>query len=61
VRTQLAKEHGVPPYVIFHDATLREMLTQRPRTLAELGLISGVGQRKLATYGQAFLDELLEH
>ncbi|TXH69429.1 MAG: DNA helicase RecQ [Thiothrix sp.] len=61
VRTQLAKEHGVPPYVIFHDATLREMLTQRPRTLAELGIISGVGQRKLATYGQAFLDELLEH
>ena len=61
VRSQLAKEHAVPPYVIFHDATLREMLHQHPKTLAELALISGVGQRKLASYGQAFLDELLQH
>ena len=61
VRSQLAKQYSVPPYVIFHDATLREMLTQRPRTLTELALISGVGQRKLATYGQAFLEELLQH
>ncbi|TXH69021.1 MAG: DNA helicase RecQ [Thiothrix sp.] len=61
VRSQLAKQHGVPPYVIFHDATLREMLHQHPRTLEELALLSGVGQRKLASYGQAFLDELLRH
>ncbi len=61
VRSQLAKQHGVPPYVIFHDATLREMLKLRPRTLAELALLSGIGQRKLASYGQAFLDELLQH
>jgi ATP-dependent DNA helicase RecQ len=61
VRAQLAKQHAVPPYVIFHDATLREMLKLRPRTLAELALLSGIGQRKLASYGQTFLDELLQH
>ena len=61
VRSQLAKQYGVPPYVIFHDATLRAMLEQRPRSLAELALLSGIGQRKLTSYGQAFLDELLQH
>jgi len=54
-RRELAQEAGVPPYVIFHDSTLREMAEQRPTTLAELGHISGVGQRKLDAYGDAFL------
>ena len=54
-RRELAQEQGVPPYVIFHDSTLREMAEQRPGTLAELGHISGVGQRKLDAYGDAFL------
>ncbi|EQB01412.1 DNA helicase RecQ [Sphingobium baderi] len=54
-RRELAQEAGVPPYVVFHDSTLREMAEQRPTTLAELGHISGVGQRKLDAYGDAFL------
>ncbi|WP_176596806.1 MULTISPECIES: DNA helicase RecQ [Sphingobium] len=54
-RRELAQEAGVPPYVIFHDSTLREMAEQRPTSLAELGHISGVGQRKLDAYGDAFL------
>ncbi|WP_087575253.1 DNA helicase RecQ [Sphingobium sp. SJ10-10] len=54
-RRELAQEAGVPPYVVFHDSTLREMAEQRPTTLTELGHISGVGQRKLDAYGDAFL------
>jgi ATP-dependent DNA helicase RecQ len=55
-RRDLAREQGVPPYVIFHDATLRDMAALRPRTLAALGDISGVGVRKLDAYGAAFLE-----
>jgi ATP-dependent DNA helicase RecQ len=58
VRRELAKEQGVPPYVIFHDATLREMAAARPSSLAELGSVSGVGARKLEAYGDAFLSVL---
>ena len=58
VRAQLAKEQGVPAYVIFHDATLLAMLRERPQTLSSLGAISGVGERKLERYGEAFLREL---
>ncbi|KFG91325.1 ATP-dependent DNA helicase RecQ [Sphingobium herbicidovorans NBRC 16415] len=57
-RRELAQEQGVPPYVIFHDSTLREMAEQRPASLAELGHISGVGQRKLDAYGDAFLTAI---
>ena len=57
-RTELAREHGVPPYVIFHDSTLLEMLNRRPASLAEMGKISGVGQAKLERYGDAFLQVL---
>ncbi len=55
-RTALAREQGVPPYVIFHDSTLVEILNHRPYTLDELGKISGVGQAKLAKYGDAFIQ-----
>ncbi len=55
VRLQLARQQGVPPYVIFHDATLREMLQRRPQTLAHLVGISGVGTAKLERYGAAFV------
>ena len=58
-RLALAREQGVPPYVIFHDATLQEMMAQRPQSLSELGRISGVGERKLQRYGGAFLHVLL--
>ncbi len=54
-RMELAREQGVPPYVIFHDSTLLEMLDQRPGSLDEMGRISGVGQGKLARYGDDFL------
>jgi ATP-dependent DNA helicase RecQ len=57
-RMELAKEQGVPPYVIFHDSTLLEILNQKPRTLDEMGRISGIGQAKLARYGDAFLQQL---
>ena len=57
-RAAIAKEQGVPAYVIFHDATLREFAARCPATLAELGTVSGVGESKLAKYGQQVLDTL---
>jgi ATP-dependent DNA helicase RecQ len=57
-RATEAKEQGVPAYVIFHDATLREIATGTPTTLAELGTMSGVGENKLAKYGEAILGVL---
>ncbi|MCA1185687.1 MULTISPECIES: DNA helicase RecQ [unclassified Saccharopolyspora] len=59
-RAATAKEQGVPAYVIFHDAVLRQVAAQRPATLDELGAISGVGQNKLAKYGRSLLDVLEE-
>lgn len=61
LRRGLAEEAGVPPYVIFHDATLREMATARPATLGALSEISGVGTRKLDAYGEAFLDIIRQY
>jgi len=58
LRLELARAEGVPPYVIFHDATLIEMLERRPATLVELAAIGGVGRHKRDKYGQAFLDAL---
>jgi ATP-dependent DNA helicase RecQ len=57
-RAATAKEQGVPAYVIFHDATLREITTLVPSSLAELATVSGVGENKLAKYGQQVLDAL---
>jgi ATP-dependent DNA helicase RecQ len=54
-RTALAREQGVPPYVIFHDSTLLEILNRKPQTMHEMGQISGVGQAKLAKFGDEFL------
>ncbi len=54
-RRVLASEAGVPPYVIFHDSTLREIAASRPRSLAQLGTVQGVGAVKLARYGEAML------
>jgi ATP-dependent DNA helicase RecQ len=55
LRTQLAKQQGVPPYVVFHDATLLAMLRAMPATEDELATISGVGEAKLKRYGSDFL------
>lgn len=57
-RLELAREQGVPPYVIFHDSTLLEILNRKPQTLDEMAGISGVGQAKLLRYGDAFLEVL---
>jgi ATP-dependent DNA helicase RecQ len=57
-RAGQAREQGVPAYVIFHDATLREIATVWPSTVAELGTVSGVGEKKLATYGEGVLGVL---
>ncbi|MFC7907803.1 DNA helicase RecQ [Streptomyces nigra] len=57
-RAEQAKEQGVPAYVIFHDATLREIATVWPTSVAELGGISGVGEKKRATYGEGVVEVL---
>jgi ATP-dependent DNA helicase RecQ len=57
-RIELARNQGVPPYVIFHDSTLLDMLKQRPATLDEMALVNGVGQAKLSRYGEEFLNVL---
>ncbi|MER7377834.1 DNA helicase RecQ [Streptomyces lanatus] len=57
-RAEQAREQGVPAYVIFHDATLREILTVWPASVRELGGVSGVGEKKLATYGEGVLEVL---
>ncbi|GAA2946996.1 DNA helicase RecQ [Streptomyces enissocaesilis] len=57
-RAEQAREQGVPAYVIFHDATLREIATVRPGSVAELGGIAGLGEKKLATYGEGVLGVL---
>ena len=60
-RKQLADEQGVPPYVIFHDATLMEMLHYRPLASAKLLQLNGVGQTKLERYGDAFIGVIAAH
>ena len=58
VRLRLARERGVPPYVIFHDTTLRDMVVRRPKTVDDLHEIYGVGAKKAADFGDAFLDAI---
>ena len=58
LRTVLARERGVPAYVVFSDASLRDMAARRPRTGEEFLEVSGVGEKKLEQFGQTFLDEL---
>lgn len=60
-RKRLAEEFGVPPYVVFHDATLREMVQQRPLSEGTLLKISGVGDSKLERFGDAFLEVIRNH
>lgn len=60
-RRQLADQQDVPPYIIFNDVTLMEMVEQRPANHHELSLITGIGQRKLELYGDDFLAVLAEY
>jgi ATP-dependent DNA helicase RecQ len=57
-RAEIAREHNLPAYVVFHDATLAEMARAEPESLDALGGISGVGAKKLEAYGQAILRVL---
>ena len=61
LRLLLAEEAGVPPYVIFHDSTLQEMLKKRPVSGNDMSRISGVGEQKLSRYGRKFLNEIARH
>jgi ATP-dependent DNA helicase RecQ len=58
LRLRLARARGVPPYVIFHDTTLRDMVERRPKTLDDLHGVYGVGAKKAADFGDAFLDAI---
>ncbi|MGK0498988.1 MAG: ATP-dependent DNA helicase RecQ [Oceanicoccus sp.] len=60
-RKRLAEEFNVPPYVVFHDATLKEMLEQRPMSRIDLLTITGVGESKLDRYGNDFIDVICSH
>jgi len=61
LRRELAQQAGVPPYVVFHDSTLREMAALRPSSLSALGEIGGVGVRKLEAYGDAFVNVIRQY
>jgi ATP-dependent DNA helicase RecQ len=61
VRLETARQRGVPPYVIFHDATLREMARLRPTSIAELLSVKGVGARKADDLGEIFLSAIRGH
>jgi ATP-dependent DNA helicase RecQ len=58
LRLRIARARGVPPYVIFHDTTLREMARLRPTTVEQLRAVYGVGARKAEDLGAAFLEEM---
>jgi ATP-dependent DNA helicase RecQ len=60
-RARLARLQGVPPYVVFHDTTLRAMATAKPRTFDDLAAMPGVGEAKLERYGTAFLNVITAH
>jgi len=61
LRSELAKKQGVPAYVIFHDATLMEMVERQPQSLSQMANISGIGERKLESWGDEFLAVINEH
>jgi ATP-dependent DNA helicase RecQ len=61
LRVRLAEDLGVPPYLVFHDATLKEMVKKRPDSIVKMALISGVGEQKLERYGDDFIAEISKH
>lgn len=61
LRKTMADREGVPPYVIFHDTSLKEMSTHYPQNVSDLLMISGMGERKLRRYGDAFLQEIVNY
>ena len=61
LRTELAEKQNVPAYVIFHDATLMEMVERQPQTMSQLATLSGIVEKKLDAYGEDFLAVINEH
>ncbi len=61
LRTSLAREEGIPPYIVFSDKTLVDMCAKTPKDLQEMLQVSGVGEMKLEKYGQRFVDEILRY
>ena len=61
LRAQLAKEQGVPAFVIFHDSTLRNIAEQRPTSVVALGRVGGIGGSKLARYGEQLVEVVRQH
>ena len=60
-RTEEARRKAIPPYIVFHDSTLRAIATARPLTEEALATVSGIGAVKLATYGEAVLAVVRAH
>ena len=60
-RKEIAESQGVPPYVIFHDSTLAQMMELRPDDREAFSGLSGVGERKLLLYADPFLEVLRDH
>ncbi len=61
LRKQIADEQGVPPYVVFSDATLQEMAQEQPTTRMAMLAVSGVGMKKFETYGEVFIQAIVQH
>jgi len=61
LRLQIANERGVPPYVIFHDTSLRDMARRQPQTPEEFLHVHGIGERKLQNFGERFLAQIRAH
>jgi ATP-dependent DNA helicase RecQ len=59
LRMEIALKQKVPPYIVFHDKTLFEMIKVKPQSLEEMGKISGVGEAKIKSYGKLFLEILV--
>ena len=61
LRRKIANARGVPPYVIMHDSSLREMADKTPSTMEEMAQIGGIGAVKLRQFGKTFLNEIQEY
>jgi ATP-dependent DNA helicase RecQ len=61
LRKRIADEQGVPPYVVFTDTTLQEMAREQPTSRIAMLSVSGVGMKKFETYGEAFIEAILQH
>ena len=61
LRTDIAQEKGIAPYLIFHDSTLKDMVLLKPRNVDDMRLVNGVGERKLELYGERFLTLIKSH